>query len=121
MNAYRLAADAPILILDDEFLVLWNLQDELQRLGFVSIHTASSIDKSLELVNSQKFSFAFLDVNLGDQKSFPIAEALAEQGIPFAFVTGYGRDGLEGNFQETPVLPKPVGRRALNEVVTLAN
>lgn len=121
MNVHYLPADAPILIIDDEFLVLWMLQDELQRLGFHSIHTASNVDSSLALVNDREFSFAFLDVNLGEQKSFPIAKALQERGIPFAFVTGYGPAGLEGKFEEAAVLHKPVSRAAIDEVVAIAH
>lgn len=119
MMPLRLPSDASILVIDDEFLVLWALQDELERLGFSHIQTASSVGKSLELVESGQFDFAFLDVNLGDQKSFPVAEALEEKSVPFAFVTGYGRAGLEGKFTEAIVLPKPVNRNALTEVVVL--
>lgn len=121
MNTHYLPADAPILIIDDEFLVLWMLQDELQQLGFHAIHTASNVDASLALVKDREISFAFLDVNLGDQKSFPIAQALEERGIPFAFVTGYGRAGLEGRFEEAAVIHKPVNREALDKVVALVH
>lgn len=120
MNTHHLPADAPILIIDDEFLVLWALQDELERLGFRHIRTASSVEGSLELVADAHFDFAFLDINLGDQKSFPIAQALEDKGIPFAFVTGYGRAGLDGKYRDATVLPKPVSRSALKEVVALA-
>jgi DNA-binding NtrC family response regulator len=121
MNTHYLPADAPILIIDDEFLVLWSLQDELEQLGFHSIYTASNVDASLAMVNDQEFSFAFLDVNLGDQKSFPIARALEKRGIPFAFVTGYGRAGLEGKFEEAAVIHKPVSRASLDKVVAIAH
>lgn len=116
MTTY-LPADAPILMVDDEFLVLWALRDELERFGFQSLHTASDVDASLSLLEDREFSFALLDVNLGDQKSFAIAEVLEEKGIPFAFVTGYGRAGLDGRFEDVPVIQKPAGARALKAVV----
>jgi hypothetical protein len=31
-----------------------------------------------------------VDVNLGGTESFPVADALAERGIPFLFTTGTG-------------------------------
>lgn len=120
MDRLNLPPDAAILIIDDEFLVLWALQDELEQLGFNQIRTASNVESSLELVGATEFDFAFLDVNLGDQKSFPIARALEEKGVPFAFVTGYGRAGLEGRYQDATVLPKPVSRGALKEVLAVA-
>lgn len=121
MSAHPLPADAAILIIDDEFLVLWALQDELERLGFEHIQTASSVAGSLELVEHSHLDFAFLDVNLGDQKSFPVADALDEKGVPYAFVTGYGRAGLDGRFRDATVLAKPVSRRAVQEIVTVAD
>ena len=35
-------------------------------------------------------SQAMLDINLGDRTSYPIADRLAEMGVPFLFATGYG-------------------------------
>ena len=48
-----------------------------------------------------------MDINLDGHKSFPVAEILIDRGIPFAFATGYGPAGLEGRFEDQPVLVKP--------------
>jgi hypothetical protein len=37
---------------------------------------------------------AVLDVNLGDEKVYPVADALAERDVPFVFLTGYGSEML---------------------------
>ena len=121
MSAYALPSDATILIVDDEFLVLWALQDELERLGFEHIQTASSVAGSLEMVARDHLDFAFIDVNLGNQKSIPIADALDEKGVPYAFVTGYGRAGLDERFRDAAVLAKPVSQRAVREIVTVTD
>ncbi len=121
MNVTYLSADAPILVVDDEFLVLWNLQEVLERMGFRSILAASSVQAGLKYLNEPQLSFAFLDVNLGSEKSFALAEALQAEGIPFAFVTGYDRSVLEGRFEDVPVLGKPVDIDALSSVISLAD
>ena len=33
--------------------------------------------------------------------------------MPFIFVTGHGRDGIDGRYAGTPILPKPFRRHAL--------
>ncbi len=55
-------------------------------------------------------------MNLGrDETSYPVADALAARGIPFAFLTGYGslRKGYEGR----PVLSKPIENRSLEAML----
>lgn len=117
MSAVALSSEAPILIVDDEFLVLWILQDALEKMGFRSIVTASSAREGREAMNKNGLGFAFLDVNLGSEKSFDLARDLEAAGVPFAFVTGYGREGVEGGFDEVAVLSKPVDLGALAETI----
>ena len=50
---------------------------------------------------------AALDINLNGQMSYPIADALAAHGVPFALSTGYDRDRLPDNYRTFPVLQKP--------------
>lgn len=51
---------------------------------------------------------ALLDVNLGVETSFPIADRLIGMNIPFGFVTGYGDSIPQGDtYAEIPVLQKP--------------
>ncbi|WP_127144949.1 response regulator [Pelagibacterium montanilacus] len=115
----RLRADDPVLLVDDEFLVLWMLEDTLGDIGLRNIHTAASTSSARALLASHTFAFGFLDINLGHEKSFALAETLMEKAIPFAFVSGYGRAGLEGRFGSVPVLSKPVDGKALRSVVSI--
>ena len=38
---------------------------------------------------------------------FPVADVLAERGVPFAFITGYGKDVLPPVYRDRPLLQKP--------------
>jgi hypothetical protein len=46
---------------------------------------------------------------------YPVAALLAERGIPFVFVTGYGRESLDARFEQVPTLQKPVTRENLEK------
>ena len=47
-------------------------------------------------------------MNLADENSLPVAEALRARAIPFVFATGYGSDiGLPDRFANTPIVSKP--------------
>ena len=43
----------------------------------------------------------------GGEKSTPVAEALAERGVPFVFATGGDGDSVDPRFRDRPRLQKP--------------
>ena len=100
-------------------LVLMALEDMLGDLGCTAISVAGSIEKALALINSKAFDLATLDVNLSGQRSYSIAQALSDHGVPFAFSTGYGEHGVGEGFGRRPVLSKPYTVPQLIEVLTV--
>jgi hypothetical protein len=61
---------------------------------------------------------ALIAVSLGRELGLPIADALADKGIPFAFMTAYSREIIRGTrHAETPLLLKPFSFAALATLV----
>lgn len=107
-------ADTPVrvpermLVVEDNMIIALDLEDMLMRLGVKQITVASSVSQALEALNEGLPPFAILDVNLGAETSFPVAEALQAAGAPFAFGTGFGDSAaFPDRFRDTPVLQKP--------------
>jgi hypothetical protein len=50
---------------------------------------------------------AVLDINLAGQMVFPVAEALAERGVPFLLLSGYGAMALPPDRRHWTVCNKP--------------
>lgn len=96
-----------ILVVEDEMLVLMAIEDMLADLGCTSISVAASVDKALRLIETEEFDLATVDVNLNGTRSYPVAQQLAQRGVPFAFSTGYGEHGIDEGFGGRPVLNKP--------------
>ncbi len=96
-----------ILVVEDEMLVLMNTEMTLEDLGCTAISAAGSVAEALALLAQQSFDAAMIDVNLGGEKSYPVADKLTERGIPFAFSTGYADHGDRRDFNDQPVLKKP--------------
>jgi len=88
-------------------LVAMNIEDMLLDQGFEVAGIASRLVAALALAREGGFDAAMLDVNLAGEASFPVADLLAERGIPFLFATGYGLQGLEERYRGRPVLQKP--------------
>jgi CheY-like chemotaxis protein len=96
-----------ILVVEDEMLVAMNIEDMLLELGHEVAGLASRLGPALALAGESRFDAAMLDVNHAGEPSVPVADLLAERGIPFLFATGYGRAGIEERFRGCPILQKP--------------
>ncbi len=109
-----------VLIVEDEPLVAMLLEDMVSDAGYAVAACVSAMPQALEFARDKgaQFDIAILDVNLNGQPSFPIAEALAVQGKPFAFATGYGPAGLPPEWRERPTLQKPFGAGDVERVLS---
>lgn len=97
-----------ILIVEDEPLIAMMLEDFLDILDQQVAGSADSVATALERVGQGGIDAAILDVNLrGGEKSTPIAEALADAGVPFVFATGGSDESVDERFRDRPVLQKP--------------
>jgi CheY-like chemotaxis protein len=96
-----------VLVVEDEMMVSMLIEDMLTDLGCAVVGPASRLDEAIELVRTSDLDCAVLDVNLGGQPIFPLADLLRERGKPFAFATGYGDAGVRDVDRGTPVLQKP--------------
>ena len=110
---HRLLSGRRVLVVEDEMMVLLNIEDALADLGCSDVSVAATVDDALALVEGESFDVAMLDVNLGGQASYGVADALALHSIPFVFSTGYGEHGIEARFGDRLVLRKPYSDRQL--------
>src|SRR4051812_48638345 len=96
-----------VLVVEDEMMVSMLIEDMLTDLGCTVVGPAARLDEAIELAKAIELDCAVLDVNLGGQPIFPLADLLRERGKPFAFATGYGDAGVRDVDRGTPVLQKP--------------
>jgi CheY-like chemotaxis protein len=107
-----------VLIVEDEPLIAMLVQEWLEELGCSVIGPAASVTAALELIAGLEPHAAILDVSLGKEESFPIADELTKRGVPFTFATGYGIHGLEARFAGVQVLAKPFEHKLFSDVVS---
>jgi CheY-like chemotaxis protein len=96
-----------VLVVEDETIVSFLIEDLLSGLGCSDIRLAGSLDAALESLDNGFPDLAVLDVNLGGNLVYPVAERLKAQGVPFAFITGYGVNGIAPEWKTATIVPKP--------------
>ncbi|HTT84704.1 MAG TPA: response regulator [Rhizomicrobium sp.] len=106
-----------ILVVEDEPLVAMMLSGLLDQLGCVAIGPCATPFEALSVLRETTVDAALLDVNLGGETVYPVADALARIRVPFAFLTGYSGESIEPRFGGVGRLDKPVGMEQLGETV----
>lgn len=97
-----------VLLVEDSMVIALDTEELLQRLGVERVRIASGVQTALAEIETCPPDFALLDVNLGKDTSFDVAERLNGLGIPFVFATGYGDDvPLPESLAGAPTIQKP--------------
>lgn len=122
MAALDRLAGFRMLIVEDEALIAMLIEDFLTDLGFEVVRVAGTVAQGLAVATEIRrlIDGAILDVNLGNEKVFPVADALADRGIPFVFATGYGVHGLVPRYAAYPVITKPFRLEPLKQLLLSA-
>lgn len=96
-----------VLLVEDEVMIAMMVEDMILELGMEVVGPAPNMKEALSLAKTTEFDVAILDVNVGGEVVFPVADLLRERGIPITFATGYGVSGLPSRYSDCASLPKP--------------
>ena len=106
-----------VVVVEDEPLVSMELESCLQAAGCEVVGPVGRLDRARALIAEAAYDVALIDANLAGERVDELAAALARRHVPFAFVTGYGRDALPDAFREAIILSKPFSQDGLIAVV----
>jgi CheY-like chemotaxis protein len=106
-----------ILIVEDESLIAMMLEDFVDALGYAVAGTEDTVSGALARVQEGGFDLAILDVHLRGEPCWPVADALADQGIPFVLATGGHTEPPPERHASVAVLAKPFTLAGVEQVV----
>lgn len=104
-----------VLLVEDDAIVGMMMRDILLEHGLFVVGPCCSLAETMSTLGATEIDCAVLDLNLAGESVHPAAELLLERGIPFLFVTGYGRESIDEKFSAVPVLQKPIIREGLEQ------
>ena len=107
-----------VLLAEDEALIAFELQIIMRQAGCRVIGPVGTLAEGLSHAEAAALDAAVLDVKLWDGDVFPLADRLAERGIPFLLVSGYSSSELPERFRERPLYPKPAAADGLIAALT---
>jgi DNA-binding response OmpR family regulator len=103
-----------ILVVEDEYFLADEVRDALTDAGAEVLGPVPSVEDATALLATEThIDAAVLDVNLRGDLVFPVADALKERGVPFAFATGYDPWTLPARFADTVRVEKPLQARSI--------
>lgn len=102
-----------VLLVEDEVLISFLVEDMLTELGCAAVWHAKGVKEALAILREKRPDCAVLDVNLAGEFVYPLAAQLDTAKIPFVFATGYGREGIQPPWGRKPVVQKPYDTHAL--------
>lgn len=124
--ADMLMEDQRVLVIEDEYVVAEAIERTLRRAGAIVLGPVPSVDQAMALLDrGGRIDSAVLDINLGEQKVYPVVDRLLARGVHCVFSTGNDAADVPFTYQKIARLEKPVEAssiiNALNKVDTTAD
>ncbi len=109
-----------VLLVEDEPTISLMLSDMLLQFGHSVDGPYNRFNDAMNAARTNDVQAGVLDINVGGQKIYPLAEVLTARKIPFVFVTGYSADRIDSRFSHVPILQKPIDAEALRAAILRA-
>lgn len=112
---------AQVLLVEDSMVTALDTAEAIQEWGYEVLGPCGDVEEALALIARQTPAAAVLDINLGDENSFPVADELRRRGTPFVFLTAYDAPSvLPQRHANAPALAKPFAPEQLQAALARA-
>ncbi len=114
----RQLRECAILVVEDEYVLAFHLSARLREEGATVVGPAASVADALALIErTPRLDGAVLDVNLGGEPVYPVADALRARGIPYVLATGYDPSVVPEGHRHAICVHKPVDARKVAQAL----
>ena len=109
-----------LLVVEDDYLVAIDMARALEDCGAEIAGMAASVEEAQATIEAEgdRLNSAVLDVNLGNERVYPVADALLARKIPFVFATGYDAWVIPTAYAAVPRCEKPIRASVIARLLT---
>jgi len=108
-----------ILVVEDEYLLGDCLRELLECEGAQVLGPVGNLEDADALLDSCALpDAAILDINLGGQKVYPLADRLSKGHVPLMFASGYDRELVPPRYADSLQCTKPFGVEQVRTMLT---
>ena len=108
-----------VLVVEDDYLLADDLKKELEAHGTKVVGPIANLGAAQDQVSRGGFDVAVINVRLGNELTWSIADELMLGKIPLVFVTGYAAGGIPERFRHIVRWEKPCDMSKLTEDIRL--
>lgn len=97
-----------VLVVEDDFLLADGLAEELSEHGLQVVGPLATVAQALAVLEAgTPVDTAILDINIGGEMAYPVADWLTARGVPFLLASGYDAAALPARFHQARSCEKP--------------
>ncbi len=97
-----------ILIVEDEYLLAMDIIDEIERHNGVVLGPVATLEQGLLAFHDEKPDACIVNINLGPDKVYKLADEMVRKGVPFVFASSELRTAIPDRFNDIPLHTKPI-------------
>lgn len=97
-----------ILVVEDEYLLSADIVDQIEDHNGVVIGPFETLEQGLNALRREVPDACIININLGPDKVYELADRLIEQDVPFLFASSEVRANIPDRFNGVPLHSKPL-------------
>lgn len=97
-----------ILVVEDEVILAMEIVAEIEDNNGVVLGPVATLDAGIEALQEQKPDACIVNINLGPEKVYDLADLLIDENVPFVFASSEPRAAIPDRFNDVPLHTKPI-------------
>lgn len=97
-----------ILVVEDELILAMGIVAEIEDHNGVALGPVATLDGGIAALQEQKPDACIVNINLGPEKVYDLADLLIDEDVPFVFASSEPRAAIPSRFSDVPLHTKPI-------------
>jgi two-component SAPR family response regulator len=97
-----------ILVVEDEVILAMEIVAEIEDHNGVVLGPVSTLEAGINAFRDEDPDACIVNINLGPDKVYELADLLIDQDVPFVFASSESRATIPDRFNEVPLHTKPI-------------